>query len=114
MFLATFWALFFTNSSGHPAPARRNLTLSFSVLDLSVRSVTRLGDVAIFKIFSPKNLAKVFAVFLLKLLLGFANIVIITLVFEKNAKFFCRKLAKIGENCDYNIDRRLGEFSSIG
>jgi hypothetical protein len=38
-------------------------------------------DVMIFKIFSPKN-------FLLKLMLVFAKLVIITLVFEKNAKFF--------------------------
>jgi hypothetical protein len=30
--------------------------------------------------------------------------VIITLVFEKNANFFCRKLSKIVENCDHNID----------
>jgi hypothetical protein len=29
---------------------------------------------------------------------------IITLVFEKNANFFRRKLAKIAENCDHNID----------
>jgi hypothetical protein len=34
---------------------------------------------------------------LLKLLLVFAKIVIITLVFEKNANFFT-------ENCDHNID----------
>jgi hypothetical protein len=42
--------------------------------------------------------------FLLKLLLVFAKIVIITLVFEKNANFFCRKLAQIAENYDHNID----------
>jgi hypothetical protein len=29
---------------------------------------------------------------------------IITLVSEKNANFFCRKLSKIAENCDHNID----------
>jgi hypothetical protein len=29
---------------------------------------------------------------------------IITLVYEKNANFFCRKLSKIAENCNYNID----------
>jgi hypothetical protein len=43
---------------------------------------------------------------LLKLLLVFAKILIITLVFEKNANFFRRKLAKIAENCDHNIDPR--------
>jgi hypothetical protein len=53
----------------------------------------------IFKIFSPKNLAKKLA----QLLLVFEKNVIITLVFEKNANF-CRKLAKIAENCDHNID----------
>jgi hypothetical protein len=31
---------------------------------------------------------------------------IITLVFEKNANFFRRKLSKIAENCDHNIDPR--------
>jgi hypothetical protein len=29
---------------------------------------------------------------------------IITLVFEKNANFFRRKLSKFAENCDHNID----------
>jgi hypothetical protein len=32
---------------------------------------------------------------------------IMTLVFEKNANFFRRKLAKIAENCDHNIDPGL-------
>jgi hypothetical protein len=31
---------------------------------------------------------------------------IITLVFEKTP-IFCRKLAKIAENCDHNIDPRM-------
>jgi hypothetical protein len=44
-------------------------------------------DVIILKIFSPKILAKIFA-FFAQLLLVFAKIVIITLVFEKNAIFF--------------------------
>jgi hypothetical protein len=34
------------------------------------------------------------------------KILIITLVFEKNANFFRRKLAKFAENCDHNIDPR--------
>jgi hypothetical protein len=38
---------------------------------------------------------------------------IITLVFEKNAIFFRRKLSKIAENCVHNIDPRLCEFSPI-
>jgi hypothetical protein len=47
----------------------------------------------IFKIFSPKNLAKKWR-FLLKLLLVFAKIVIITLFFEKNANFFAENKQK--------------------
>jgi fructoselysine-6-P-deglycase FrlB-like protein len=34
-----------------------------------------------------------------------SKILIITLVFEKNANF-CRRLSKIAENCDHNIDLR--------
>jgi hypothetical protein len=36
--------------------------------------------------------------------------------FEKNANFFRRKLAKIAENCDHNIDprqKRLGFLRSL-
>jgi hypothetical protein len=40
--------------------------------------------------------------FLLKTKLNYSKI--ITLVFEKNANFFRRKLSKIAENCDHNID----------
>jgi hypothetical protein len=36
---------------------------------------------------------------------------IITLVFEKKANFCRRKLSKIAENCDQNIDPSLGEIS---
>jgi hypothetical protein len=81
------------------------------------------------KIFSPKNFAKILA-FLLKLLLDFAKIVIITLVFEKNTNFspkigkklskiviitlvlekntnlFAENWQKIVENCDHNIGFR--------
>jgi hypothetical protein len=57
----------------------------------------------ILKIFSHKNLAKKSA-FLTQTKGNFAEKVIITLVFEKNANFFRRKLAKIAENCDHNID----------
>jgi hypothetical protein len=34
---------------------------------------------------------------------SFSKNLIIVLVFEKNANF-CRKLSKIAENCDHNID----------
>jgi hypothetical protein len=41
---------------------------------------------------------------LLKPLLVFCTYLIMTLVSERNANFFRRKLAKIAENCDHNID----------
>jgi hypothetical protein len=47
--------------------------------------------------------------FFLNPLLVFEKKWIITLVFEINANFFRRKLAKIAENNDHNIDPRLGE-----
>jgi hypothetical protein len=60
-------------------------------------------DVMIFKIFSPKNLAKKLA-FLTQNKDKLCKILIITLVFEKSANFV--KLSKIAENCDHNIDPR--------
>jgi hypothetical protein len=42
-----------------------------------------------------------------------AKIVIITLVYEKNAKFFCRKWVKIAENCDHNIDPYLDKIDVL-
>jgi hypothetical protein len=66
---------------------------------------TTLGtDVVIFKIFSPKKIANKLA-FLTQNKAKLRKFLIITLVFEKNA-IFCRKLAKIAENCDHNIDPR--------
>jgi hypothetical protein len=32
--------------------------------------------------------------------------------FWENRQFFRRKLSKIAENCEHNIDPRLGEFSA--
>jgi hypothetical protein len=55
----------------------------------------------ILKIVSPKKLR-----FGLKTKLNYAKLLIITLVFEKNA-IFCRKLSKIAENCDHNIGPRF-------
>jgi hypothetical protein len=43
-------------------------------------------------------------------MLVFANIVIITLVFEKNAYFLAESWQKIAENCDHNIDPRSQSF----
>jgi hypothetical protein len=34
--------------------------------------------------------------------------------FWEERQFFRRKLSKIAEDCDHNIDPRLGEFSPIG
>jgi hypothetical protein len=57
----------------------------------------KLGtDVMIFKIFSPKNSAKKLAL-LTRNKAKLCKILIITLVLEKNAKFFRRKLSKIAE-----------------
>jgi hypothetical protein len=42
--------------------------------------------------------------FWLKTKLNYAKNLLITLVFEINANFFRRKLSKIAENCDRNID----------
>jgi hypothetical protein len=38
---------------------------------------------------------------------------IITLVFEKNAKLFRQKLSKIAENCDHNMDPRFEESLDV-
>jgi hypothetical protein len=57
----------------------------------------------ILKIFSPKILANNWRL-LLKIELNYAKKLIISLfVFYKNA-FFGRKLPRIAENCDHNID----------
>jgi hypothetical protein len=61
------------------------------------------ADVMIFLIFSPKKSAKNSA-FLTQSKAKLCKNLIITLVFEKNANFFRRNLAKIEENCDHNID----------
>jgi hypothetical protein len=60
-------------------------------------------DVMISKIFSLKNLAKKLS-FLTQNKATFYNNLIITFVFKKNANFFRRKLGKIVENCDHNIN----------
>jgi hypothetical protein len=39
---------------------------------------------------------------------------IITLFFWEKRQNFCRKFLKIAQNCDHNIDPRLGEFSPNG
>jgi hypothetical protein len=55
--------------------------------------------------FSPKISAKKLA-FLTQNKAKLFKILTITLVFEKKCQFFRRKLSKIAENCDHNIDPR--------
>jgi hypothetical protein len=54
-------------------------------------------DVMILKYFRRKKMQKI--VFFVQHTANFCKNLIVTLVFEKNAK-----LAKIAENCDHNID----------
>jgi hypothetical protein len=60
------------------------------------------ANVMIFKYFRQNNRRKNLA-FLTQNKGKLCKNLIITLVSEKNA-IFCRKLAKIAENCDHNID----------
>jgi hypothetical protein len=62
----------------------------------------------ILKIFSPKQSAKKLA-FLTQNKAKLCKNLIITLISEKTP-IFCRKLAKIAENCDHNIDPWLKEI----
>jgi hypothetical protein len=64
----------------------------------------------IFKIFSPKNSAKKLA-FLTQNKAKLCENLIITLVFDKKRQFFRRKLSKIAENCDHNIDPWLSHVT---
>jgi hypothetical protein len=67
----------------------------------------------IFKIFSPKKIAKKLA-FLTQNKAKLCNTLIVTFVFEKNANFLAENWQKIAENCDHNMVTRLGKFSPIG
>jgi hypothetical protein len=60
------------------------------------------------KIFSPKICEKM--PFLTQSTVSVCKKIIMTLSFGKNAKFFRRNLAKIGENCDHNIDTRSQSY----
>jgi hypothetical protein len=60
-------------------------------------------DVMILKIFSPKNLAKIFA-FFAQTTVSFCKNCYHNIGFWEKRHFFRRKLAKIAENCDHNID----------
>jgi hypothetical protein len=79
------------------------LQLTIVGLALDVERFTPGTDVIILKIFSKKtaqNLA-----FLTQNKAKLCKNVIITLVFEKNANFVRRKLSKLAENFDHNIDQ---------
>jgi hypothetical protein len=65
------------------------------------------------KIFLPKNSAKKLA-FLTQNQAKLCKILIITLVFVKKRQIFRRKLSKIVENCDHNIDPWWGLCSTLG
>jgi hypothetical protein len=65
----------------------------------------------ILKIFSPKNLAKKLA-FFAQTDAGFGKKLIMTLIFVKKRQHVRRKLARIAENCDHNIDPRSVKINS--
>jgi hypothetical protein len=63
----------------------------------------------ILKIFSSKKIAKNLA-FFTQNKAKLCKILTITLFFEKKRQFFRRKLSKIAENCDHNIDGRTQPY----
>jgi hypothetical protein len=63
-------------------------------------------DVMFFKLLSPKKWAKNWWALLTQNKAKLCKILIIILVFEKNASFFHQKLSKIAENCGHNINPR--------
>jgi hypothetical protein len=69
-------------------------------------------DVIVLKIFSPKKSAKELA-FWTQNKAKLYKILIITLIFDKNANYFVKTLAKIAENCHHNIDRRLSHLKRV-
>jgi hypothetical protein len=66
----------------------------------------------VFKIFSLKIFAKKLAFFAQNKAKLCKNLIIILVL--RKTPIFRRKLAKIAENCDHNIDPRLGEFAPMG
>jgi hypothetical protein len=77
------------------------------IFPLGAKSRDRCDD---FKNIFPKKIAKKLAFFYSNKA-KLCKILILTLVFEKNI-FFRRKLAKIAESCDRNIDPRTQTISS--
>jgi hypothetical protein len=69
-------------------------------------------DVMILKIFSPKNLAKIFAYFA-QTTVSFCKNCDHNIGFWEKRHFFRRKLAKIAENGDHNIDPRNQSYDFL-
>jgi hypothetical protein len=67
-------------------------------------SIQNLGPMLWFQNYFRPNIWRKHCNFLLLILLVDAKILITTLVLMKNANFVRRKLGKIAENCDHNID----------
>jgi hypothetical protein len=65
-------------------------------------------DVTIFKIFLPKNLAKKLA-FFAQTTASFWKQIDNNIGFWEKRQFFRRKLAKIAENCDHDVDPWLNQ-----
>jgi hypothetical protein len=74
---------------------------------LEVVGLAPKTDVKIFKIFSPKKLAKKLAFFAQTTASFLQKKLSLHWFFLEKRPFFRRKLAKSAENCDYNIDPRL-------
>jgi hypothetical protein len=80
----------------------RDFPVDASADDDQVINLHRTDDM-ILKIFLPKKIGGKNCVFGSKQS-QILKKMILTLVFEKNANFFRRKLSKIAENCEHNID----------
>jgi hypothetical protein len=89
-----------------PIPSFKGYLCTLSVASCCLSLAPTGTDVMIIYIFSPKHSAKKLA-FLTQNKAKLCKILIITLVFEKNANFFAENCqTKIAENCDHNIDPR--------
>jgi hypothetical protein len=77
---------------------------SFILVSWVIRWTRSRTDVMIFKIFSPKNLAKILARFLTENKASFCKNCDHNIGLWEKRQFFCRKWVKIAENCDHNID----------
>jgi hypothetical protein len=73
------------------------------------RKKTSGTNVMILKIFSPKNLAKMFA-FFAQTIVSFCKNCDHNIGFREKRQIFSRKLAKIAEICDHNIEPWTGHL----